>query len=80
MKYFHYVITDEDIVHYKGEVDSVPLGFLTSESTLSGFNIHYKIEGENVTEIISEAMNEDAARRRVEEFLSSYLAIPFEPL
>lgn len=80
MKYFHYLITDEDIVSYRGEVETVPPGFIESKATLTGFCVYYKLTGTQITEMISEAMHEEAARGRVDEFLSEYLATPFEPL
>lgn len=80
MKYFHYFITDEDHIGYKGEVDKVPPDFINSKETLSGFSVYYKITDAKITEMIGEAIHEEAARRRVDEFLSEYLATPFEPL
>jgi hypothetical protein len=80
MKYFYYHITDEDIVDFKGEIEVVPAGFIESKSTLSGLSVYYKIDNSEITEMIGEAIHEAAARRRVGEFLSEYLAEPFEPL
>jgi len=80
MKYFHYLIADEDTVTYKGEIEAVPSGFIESQITLSGLSVYYKITDVKITEIIGEAIHEDEARRRVDEFLSEYLAEPFEPL
>lgn len=80
MKYFHYLIEDEDMVTYKGEVEAIPSDFLECNATLSGLSLYYKVTGEEITEIISEAIHEEAARGRVDEFLSEYLATPFEPL
>lgn len=80
MKYFQYLITDEDRVSYKGEIGAVPPGFIENKMTLSGLSVYYKIEGTKITEIIAEAIHEEAARGRVDEFLSEFLATPFEPL
>lgn len=80
MKYFHYLIADEDIITYKGEIEAVPPDFIESTITLSGLSVYYKIEGTIITEIIGEAIHEDAARRRVDEFISEFIAEPFEPL
>lgn len=80
MKYFRYILTDDELMNYKGEIEAVPPGFIESNSTLSGFSVYYKIEGTKITEIIGEAIHEDAARRRVDEFVSAFLSTSFEPL
>jgi hypothetical protein len=80
MKYFHYLLKDEETIDYKEEIEAIPPGFIESKITLSGFSVYYKIEGTKITEMIGEAIHEDAAKRRVDEFLSEYLAEPFEPL
>ncbi len=80
MKYYRYILTDNELIEYKGEIEIVPPGFIESESTLSGFSVYYKIEGTKIAEIIGEAIQEDAARRRVDEFVSAFLSVSFEPL
>ncbi len=80
MKYFRYVLTEDELINYKGEIEAVPEGFIESEITLSGLSVYYKIEGVKITEIIAEAIHQDAARRRVSEFVSAFLARSFEPL
>ena len=80
MKYFRYILKDEDLVDYKGEIEAVPQGFIESEITLSGFSVYYKLENTKITEVIGEAMHEDAARRRVDEFVSAFYSTSFEPL
>jgi hypothetical protein len=80
MKYFHYLLTDEEAINYKGEIKAIPKGFIESKITLSGLSVYYKIEGTKITEMIGEAIHEAAARRRIDEFLSEYIATPFEPL
>ena len=80
MKYFRYIITEDELISYKEEIGVVPAGFIESTSTLSGLSVYYKIEGTKITEIIGEAIHEEAARRRVGEFVSAFLATSFEPL
>jgi len=80
MKYFHYILTDDKLIKFKGEVEVVPPDFIESTITLTGLCVYYKIEGTKITEVIGEAMHEDAARRRVDEFISAFLAVSFEPL
>ena len=76
MKYFRYIIKGEDLAEYKGEVNSVPSDFIEYESTLSGESIYYKIVDGNIVEAIGEAIHENAAKRRVDEFLAAYNASP----
>jgi len=76
MRYHHFIIEDEEIVKYKGQIGGVPSGFIAYPSTLSGENIYYKIVDDKITEAIGEAMHEEAARRRVGDFLSAFLADP----
>jgi hypothetical protein len=80
MKFFHYLTTNKDNIEYIGEIGSIPQGFIESKITLSGLSVYYKIVEVKITEIIGEAIHETAARRRVDEFLSEFLATPFEPL
>jgi hypothetical protein len=80
MKYFRYILTSDELTMYKGEIETIPPGFIESTITLSGLSVYYKIEGVKITEIIGEAIHENAARRRVDEFISSFLATSFEPL
>jgi hypothetical protein len=80
MKYFRYIFTDDEIIEYKGEIDKVPPDFIEYTITLSGLSVYYKIVDVKITEIIGEAIHEEAARGRVDEFLSAFVATPFEPL
>jgi hypothetical protein len=80
MKYFHYTITDGDITQFTGEVSAVPGDFIESEITLLGESVYYKTVNGKMTEVIGEAIHEDVARQRVEEFLSAFLMTPFESL
>jgi len=70
MKYFHYIIKENEISEYGGETLSVPPDFIEYKVTLSGESIYYKLSNENITDIIGEAIHEPAAKRRVEDFLS----------
>ena len=76
MKYFHYHITGDELAEPKGEIASIPEGFIEYEVTLSGNSVYYKIENNKITEVVGEAIYEPAARRRVNEFLAAYLATP----
>lgn len=80
MKYFRYILTDNNLVQYKGEIEAVPADFIEYKITLSGLSVYYKIADAKVKEIIGEAIHEEAARARVNEFLSAFLAEPFESL
>jgi hypothetical protein len=72
MKYFHYLISDNEIKKADGEIQSVPADFIEYKITLSGESVYYKLKNEKLAEIIGEAMHEDAAKRRVEEFVSGF--------
>ena len=80
MNYFHYIVANKEIQEYKGEIKALPIGFLECEATLMGESVYYKTVNEKITEVIGEAIHEQAARRRVEEFLSTFLMTPFEAL
>ena len=70
MKYFHYIIKDDEISEYTGEVQTVSSGFIEYKTTLSGESVYYKLTDDLITEMIGEAIHEPAAKRRVEDFLS----------
>jgi hypothetical protein len=70
MKYFRYTIEDDLVKSTEGEVNEVPAGFIECEEGFGPDSLYYKIVDTNVTEVIGEAFHEDAARRRVEDFLS----------
>jgi hypothetical protein len=70
MKYFHYIIKDDELSDYNGELQSVPSDFIEYKITLSGESVYYKLTDGKVTDIVGEAIHEPAARRRAEEFLS----------
>lgn len=72
MKYFHYTVKDNEIKKADGEIKSVPPGFIEYKITLSGESVYYKLKDEKLSEIIGESMHEDAAKRRVEEFVSGF--------
>ncbi len=76
MKYHHFIIEDDEIGEYRGEIGGVPSGFIACPSTLSGANVYYKMVDEKITEVIGEAIQEPAARRRVGDFLSAFMADP----
>ena len=80
MKYFRYILTDDELIEYKEEVEVVPPDFIESTITLTGLSVYYKIKGTKISEVIGEAFHEDDARRRVGEFMSAFLAVSFEPL
>ena len=80
MNYFQYNITDGEIKNAEGEITAVPSGFIKFNITLSGKSVYYKLMDGKITEVIGEAIQEEAARRRVEEFLSAFLMAPFEAL
>jgi hypothetical protein len=70
MKYFHYIIKQDEIIEYAGEIQFVPSDFIEYKITLSGESVYYKLAAGKITDIIGEAIHEPAAKRRVEEFLS----------
>lgn|GEM_PF-1633961 len=80
MNYYRYTIANEEVKTFVGEITSLPVGFIEYEITLSGKSVYYKLVNGKITEMIGEGNNEDIARERVEEFLSEFLATPFEPL
>jgi hypothetical protein len=80
MKYFCYLITDEEVMEFKGELSAIPPGFIEYEATLSGLNVYYRIMNGKITEVIAEAFDEQIARERVENFLATFIVTPFEPL
>lgn len=80
MSYYHYIIIDEEIKASAEKITVVPADFIEYEATLLGDSVYYKIVNGKITELIGEAIHEEAARRRVNEFLSEFLATPFEPL
>jgi hypothetical protein len=70
MKYFHYIIKNDEVSDYTGEISSVPVGYIEYKITLTGESVYYKLTNGKVTDLIGEAIHQDAAKRRVEEFLS----------
>jgi hypothetical protein len=72
MKYFHYIIKNDEITHYTGGIQSVPTDFIEYKITLSGESVYYKLTDGKITDVIGEAIHEDAARRRTQEFLSGF--------
>jgi hypothetical protein len=70
MKYYHYIIKDDEFSGYQGEIDTVPSDFIEYKITLSGESVYYKLADGKITDVIGEAIHEPAAKRRVEEFLS----------
>ncbi len=71
MNHYHYIIKGDEINGYLGEVNIIPSDFKEADSTATGDKIYYRIEDGKVTELIAEGFNEDAARRRADEFVSS---------
>jgi hypothetical protein len=72
MKYFWYSITDDEIKDFLGEVSARSAGFIKSAESLGGVNVYYKSKDGKLIEVIGEAIHEQAARRRIEEFLSTF--------
>jgi len=71
MKHFRYSIVEDEIAQLKGEIDEVPEGFIEYHNDFSPEKIYYKIDNKKVTEVIGEGYDEEAAKRRVEDFLSA---------
>ena len=71
MKYFRYSIANDEIQTFVGEIQSIPLNFIELNSGLGSESIYYKIQDGKITDAIGEGFTEDAARRRVEEFISA---------
>ncbi|HTA81524.1 MAG TPA: hypothetical protein VK783_01195 [Bacteroidia bacterium] len=69
MKRFWFKIED-DILGPVREITEVPAGFIECDNTFGPDAIYYKIEGTVITEVISEAMHEEKARERAEDFVS----------
>lgn len=74
MKYFRYIIQDDEVTESKGEVGAIPTDFIESKTTLTGQGAYYKSVNGKITEVIGEGIHEPAARRRVDEFLSAFEA------
>jgi hypothetical protein len=72
MKYFHYTVKDDEVSKQQGEIESVPPGFIEFKITLTGEGVYYKLTDGKLTDVIGEGIHEEAARRRVEEFLSGF--------
>ena len=71
MKRFRYKINDDLITKMEEEINGIPYDFIESESSFGHEKIYYKIEGTKITEVISEGLEETAAKRRAEDFLSA---------
>ena len=71
MKHFRYSIAEDEIVGLKGEIGEVPEVFIEYHNDFSPEKIYYKIDNKKVTEVIGEGYDEEAAKRRVEDFLSA---------
>lgn len=74
MKYFHYNIKGNEILGMAREVQEIPPGFIEYKVNMEGSNIYYRLRDGELAEAIGEAMHEDAAHRRVNEFLSGFNA------
>ena len=72
MKYFHYKIDNNEVSEYNGEIPSIPPGFIQYKVGLAGESVYYNLANEELTDVISEGIHEDAARRGLEEFLSAF--------
>lgn len=72
MKNFRYIIVDDEIAEAKGEIASIPQGFIEVKLNMGADKVHYKIENGHLTEAIGEGIHEETARRRIEEFLSTF--------
>ena len=72
MKYFHYKIKNDEVSEHIGEASSIPPGFIEYKITLTGESVYYKLTDGKLTDVIGEAIHEEAAKRRVEEFISGF--------
>ncbi len=72
MKYFQYIIEDNEIAEHTGEISAVPSDFIEYKATLSGESVYYKLSNGKLTDVIGEAIHEPAAKRRVEDFISGF--------
>ncbi len=72
MKYFYYIITDEEISDRRGEINAIPKGFAEYKESMMGQRVFFNIEGGELKEVIAEATNAESADRRVEEFIACF--------
>jgi hypothetical protein len=71
MKRFWYSIADDEIKAFKGEIGDIPPDFVEINSGLGADRLYYRIKNDKITDVISEAIHEAAAKRRAEEFISA---------
>jgi hypothetical protein len=71
MKYYHYIIIDDEIAEFRGEVQTIPVDFIEYQVTMTGERVFYKSSNGILKEIIAEGGNADSAERRANEFLSA---------
>ena len=72
MKYIHYKIEENEISENKGEIAEVPADYIKYRATLGAKSVYYKIENQKITDVIGEALTDEAAEREVEDFLSGF--------
>lgn len=72
MKYFKYIVRDNEIAEAKGEVDSVPSDFIEYDTSMVGCGVYYKLAGGKLSEVIGEGFHETTAKRQVDEFISGF--------
>ena len=72
MKYFHYKIENNEVSEDNGEIPSIPPGFIEYQITSSGESIYYNLGHEELTDVIGEGIDEETAKRGVEEFLYTF--------
>jgi hypothetical protein len=71
MKHFRYSIEGNEIKDYLGEVQSIPPDYIETKNSLGWERLYYRIRNGKISDIIGEAMREEGARQRVEEFISA---------